>query len=180
MNLPESALTKIQNCRGDINVNVGSGTDTKPNFINFDWNPHVPELDINDDIKNIGNYFEDGTVTNIILFQVLEHFGREDWQPYLAKLCALIKPGGRIHIRVPSVVDLVDLYKRGHMTAEGMFWVIYGRQEIHKDTPELSDFHKSGVTDESITTELEKNGFIVEEINHIYGLGLIHVVGLKK
>ena len=161
-------------------MNAGSGTDTKPNYINFDIRPDVPEVDIVDDIRHIEDYFEPNTITNIICFQVLEHFKREEWRSILSRLCALVKPGGRVHLRVPSVEDLVDAYHRKHISAEDMFWVIYGRQEELKGAPAYADYHKSGFTIETLKTEFEKNGFFVEEINHVFGLGLYHVVAIKK
>ena len=178
--LPESALQKIKNCNGEININVGSGTDTKPNVINYDKRTTVPELDINDLIQNIEEYFEKGTVTNIILFQVLEHFRRDEWRTVIATLCGLLKPNGRIHIRVPSIEDMVDLYHRKLMTAEMMFLTIYGMQDNYGEGMEMFDYHKSGVTIETITTELERYGCHVEEINHVYGIGMLHIVAQKN
>ncbi len=178
--LPESAIEKIKKCNGQINCNAGSGTDPKVGYVNYDFRNDIPEVDIVDDLNNIEDYFEENSVDNVICFQVLEHFRREDWRGFLAKCCRIIKPTGHIHIRVPSVEDLVEEYHRGHINAEQMIYTIYGRQEHYRNAPIMTDYHKSGFTIGIIKDELEKNGFFVEEINHVYGLGLLHVVGVKK
>ena len=178
--LPGSAINKIQKTGGEINLNAGSGTDTKPNYINFDIRPDVPEVDIVDDLNNIEDYFEPNTLSNIICFQVLEHFRRDDWRGMLSRFCALLKPSGRIHLRVPSIEDLVDEYHRGHIDAEQMVYTIYGHQEHFKNLPTMLDYHKSGFTIEILKDALEKDGMFVEEINHVYGLGMYHIVAIKK
>ena len=180
MNLPESAKKKIALSNGDININVGSGTDTKPSYINYDIRPSVPEVDIVDDVRNIDKYFAEGTVTNILCFQIFEHFSRNEWVQILAKLCKLLRPEGRIHIRAPAVVDVVSGYLQGKWTVDDMFWTIYGGQHDYGDAPPFMDYHKSGITIESLRQELERNGLVLEEANHVYGARVIHCVAIKK
>ena len=178
--LSQSAISKIEQCGGLININVGSGTDTKVGYINYDIDPNRPEVDINDDINNIDEYFSAGTVDNIILFQVLEHFGRHEWRDILSRLCALLKVGGRIHIRMPYIPDIVDENRRGRISDADMMLIIYGAQENYPAGFPYLDHHKSGVTIAQFKDEFEKNGMLLEEANHVFGIGMIHVVALKK
>jgi len=175
--LPKSAKEKIKLSNGDINLNAGSGTQTKVGFINYDINPDVPELDICDDLRNVQEYFEPETITNILLLEVLEHFERGEWRDILAKLCCLIKPGGHIHIRIPSIEDLIDENRRGYLNDYDFFRTIYGGQR-HGTCEEL-DYHKSGMNIRMLKDEFVKNKMRMEEANHVFGLGLLHIVGVK-
>jgi len=176
--LPQSAKDKIERGGGQINLNAGSGTDTKPNYINYDINPASPEIDIVDDLRNVEEYFAPDTVTNIICFEVLEHFRRDEWKDILTKLCRLLKKDGRIHIRLPSIPDLVDENRRGLISDESMYYTIYGAQR-YGDFGEL-DYHRCGVSTNMFKAEFEKNGCFMEEANHIFGIGILHVAAQKR
>lgn len=176
--LPDSAKEKIELGNGEINLDAGSGTNVCDGFVNYDINPDSPKLDICDDLWNIEEYFEPNTVSNIRCLEVLEHFKRDEWRNLLGKLCNLIKPGGKLHLRVPSIEDLVDENKRGNISDYDMFRTIYGGQRAGKCW-EL-DFHHCGVNLRMLKDELSKNNFKIEEANHVMGLGLLHVTAVKR
>ena len=176
--LPDSALEKIKLSNGEINLNAGSGTNVFGGYINYDINPNSPEVDIVDNLWNVGDYFEPNTITNIMLFEVLEHFKRNEWRKMLELLCGLVKPGGRVHIRVPSIPDLVDENRRGNLSNYNMFRTIYGAQR-QGEFEEL-DYHRCGMTLDMLKDEFQKNGFKVEEANHVMGLGIFHLTALKN
>jgi len=175
--LPESAKQKIEKA-GEINLNAGSGTATRVGFVNYDINPKTPEVDIVDDLRNVGEWFEPDSITNIVCFEVLEHFRRDEWRDILGRLCRLVKSGGRIHIRVPYIPDIVDENRRGYLSDYDMFRTIYGGQR-HGDFEEL-DYHQCGMTIAMLKDEFSKHGFRVEEANHVFGLGILHLIALKQ
>jgi len=179
MMLPGSAKEKIEQA-GMININVGSGTDTKPGYINYDFQDSCPEIDIVADIRDIHKYFEESSVDNIILFQVLEHFKREEWRDILTMLCQLIKVDGFFHVRVPYVPDLTDEFMRGNIDEEFFFRAVFGGQRVYEDNPDpYSDYHKSGSSIEAIKDFFVQRGFFVEEINHLFRGGIIHITAKK-
>jgi predicted SAM-dependent methyltransferase len=175
--LPESARKKVEET-GEINLNAGSGTDCRPNFINYDIRPDVPEVDIVDTVWNIFNYFDEGTASNVFAFQILEHFNRMESVQVLELLCKLLKKGGRIHIRVPSLDDLVDEHRKGRIDDEFFFRTIYGRQEPMGEDGYI-DYHKSGFTTKMVQDIVEKYNCVAEEANHVFGLGLLHITVIK-
>lgn len=129
-------------------LNLGCGYDIRKDFINIDSEAfHKP--DIVSDIINLSNlpsnHFE-----YILAQDVLEHIPRALQKNALKEWSRLLCIKGQLHIRVPSIVDLVDLYKkeksfRRAERQEYFIQMIYGTQAYP------GDFHFCGYTVGTLT-----------------------------
>lgn len=89
-------------------LNLGCGEDKKEGYINLDWNP-LTRPDIIHDLNELNYPFDDGSFDEITASHVLEHLEK----PFLImkELHRLLKPGGRLIIKVPH-------FSRGFTHAE--------------------------------------------------------------
>ena len=85
--------------------------------------------------------YPDGSVDEIRASHVLEHFPTAQIQDVLTDWVRVLKPGGRIRIAVPDVVEVAELAKAGHPMAIA---IMYGGQI------DDNDYHKSGFTRDSL------------------------------
>ena len=78
-------------------LNLGCGTDIKPDWVNLD-SSHLPGVDIVHDIAALPLPFPDGQFEEILCRDILEHL---DYAPVLRDIHRIMAPGGLLRIRVP-------------------------------------------------------------------------------
>lgn len=78
-------------------LNIGCGTDIRPEYINLDVAP-LSGVDVIHDLETVPLPFKSSTFEEIVCQDVLEHVG---YIPLLREFSRLLKPGGRLKIRVP-------------------------------------------------------------------------------
>jgi SAM-dependent methyltransferase len=78
-------------------LNVGCGTDIRPDFVNLDC-VELPGVDVRHDILQIPWPFPDASFVEVLCLSVLEHV---DLVPTMREIHRLLKPGGIVNITVP-------------------------------------------------------------------------------
>jgi len=78
-------------------LNLGCGTDIRPDCINLDRAP-LPGVDVVHDITHLPLPFSSGRFSHIVCQDVLEHL---DIVPTMRELHRVLAPGGTLEIRVP-------------------------------------------------------------------------------
>jgi len=79
-------------------LNLGCGEDYKESYLNVDFHDHFKV----DKVYNLNSFpypFEDSYFDEIVAFHVLEHLN--DPFTVMKELHRIIKPGGKLHIKVP-------------------------------------------------------------------------------
>lgn len=82
-----------------LKLNIGSGPEPKPGWINSDLHDFGGLVDLKADIRRLP--FNSEVFTQILAESVLEHLN--DPRPALAELARLLHPSGQIEIRVPAL-----------------------------------------------------------------------------
>jgi predicted SAM-dependent methyltransferase len=102
-----------------IKLNLASHGDNREGFINIDFDH--PTADLKADVTDLP--FQDDSVDVILAYHILEHFRAGEYEPHLANplnpktaMAALgewrrvLKPGGKLEIKVPDFEKIVWLY----------------------------------------------------------------------
>jgi predicted SAM-dependent methyltransferase len=124
-------------------INIGCGFDIRPGYLNVDsgdW--HNPDLiaDVTGMPMLPSGHFEEAVAQD-----VLEHIERTKQVTTLSEWSRLLCQGGLLHVRVPSVVDMVRMLEQPDFrdsVQQQHFWVqmLYGTQAYP------GDFHLCGYT----------------------------------
>jgi predicted SAM-dependent methyltransferase len=90
-------------------LNLGCGWDIRDGYLNVDLHDfHKPDLVA--DVTRL-DMLPSGAYTEIIAQDVLEHLPRQSTVEVLREWSRLLRVGGKLHVRVPSVIDLAELMK---------------------------------------------------------------------
>jgi predicted SAM-dependent methyltransferase len=90
-------------------LNLGCGWDIREGYLNVDLHDfHKPDLVA--DVTKL-DMLPSGAYDEIIAQDVLEHLPRQSTVEVLREWSRLLRVGGKLHLRVPSVVDLAELMK---------------------------------------------------------------------
>lgn len=129
-----------------LKLNLGCGRDILEGFLNLDLYADTPEV-IAMDIRKLD--FDDNTVDQILARDVLEHFSFREINRVLKEWARVLKPGGEIIIRSPSLELQAKAYLDGKWNADVASYMIFGGQT----SP--GDFHHIAFDQESITRHLK-------------------------
>jgi len=125
-----------------IKLNLGSGSQPLPGFINLDIDDNNPVFPLP---------YENNSINEIRASHILEHFGIQDSVAVLAEWTRVLKPHGKLKIAVPDFDLLASaLYSNDRILIERM---IFGGQ-----TDEY-DYHKSLWTYEKLHNILSCLGY---------------------
>lgn len=132
-----------------LKLNLGCGKDVKDDFLNFDLysnNPKVIAMDIRklDIASNSADY--------ILASDILEHFSHREVDAVLKEWARVLKPGGTIEIRCPSLKLQLQAYMRGDWNANIASYMIFGGQT------NPGDYHCVGFDEHSIRLHLSLAG----------------------
>ncbi len=133
-------------------MNLGCGNDIREGFINVDMfsdNPSVVYMDI----RKLP--LPNETVDGIIASDVLEHFSHRDTEAILKEWSRVIKVGGEIVIRSPSLRKQAEMYLNGTWDADIASFMIFGGQS------NPGDFHCIGFDETTIRRYLHRVGLKV-------------------
>ncbi|MBX4210341.1 class I SAM-dependent methyltransferase [Candidatus Parcubacteria bacterium] len=78
-------------------LNLGSGTDIRAGWVNLD-SAKLPGVDVVHDIQKLPLPFKDGEFDVMLCRDILQHV---DYTPILKDLYRILRPGGKLIIRVP-------------------------------------------------------------------------------
>jgi SAM-dependent methyltransferase len=144
-----------------IRLNLGAGDDRRKGFISVDLRPEV--ADVVCDVRKLEMY-ADESVDEILADDVLEHFPVDQTTDLLAEWRRVLRPGGRLTVRVPNLYLLCRgiagcAETRNWARATLLIRNIYGG---HKYGPEGSlDAHHTGWLPEMLHQALRDAGFDV-------------------
>ena len=90
-------------------LNLGCGWDIRESYLNVDLHDfHKPDLVA--DVTKL-DMLPSGGYSEIIAQDVLEHLPRQSTVEVLREWSRLLRLGGKLELRVPSVIDLAELMK---------------------------------------------------------------------
>ena len=90
-----------------MKLNIGCGKDIRAGFINIDHNPG-PGVDVVCDARSLP--FPDGSASYILANDILEHFSWRETRKVLKGWTRVLREGGQLELRVPSLEGLIRLY----------------------------------------------------------------------
>jgi len=144
-------------------VNLGSGTDYIPGWINVDNEPSYSPDVLADLMKPFP--FKDKSIDEIKASDILEHFTKEDGEIFLRECHRILKIGGTIFIRTHNVYQIFEKF------ADDPYVLIHF---LYGNTEKTGVFgaHKYAYTKRSLKLFLKKIGFDIvsfedEETNHV-------------
>ncbi len=138
-----------------IRVNIGSGGDYHPGWVNIDAVPAC-KPDIVQDLRE-PLPFADDAVSEVLAQDIIEHFTKEETPAILTEVWRVLKPGGMLRIRVPNPDAIIQQFA-DHKETRNEF--LYGT------TTETGVFgaHKQGFTALRLAASLMVHGFTVDEL----------------
>ena len=139
---------------------MGCGTHQPEGYVNID---NKVDCDLKLDLEDAALPFDDGSVSEIAAFQVMEHISRENFPKLMNECYRVLEKGGRMLIEVPCypsphcfsdpthinvfTIDSFDYYDDRHTRYRetGKHYGIIGWKLVmkHHQTPFLkAEFHK--------------------------------------
>ena len=121
-----SAPRLPRNPGGKVYLNLGSGTVTRPEFINVDalaaW--HVHYIRPIEDLRPIPDDYADLAYAS----HCLEHFSHHQVPAVLTEWRRVLKPGGVLRVGVPDFDRLVEMYRESGGDLNAIQWPLMGGQ----------------------------------------------------
>jgi predicted SAM-dependent methyltransferase len=112
-----------------LKLHLGCGPRILPGYIHVDIQryPHVKY--VCDVTKELGKFFEEGSVDEIYACHILEHISRKDIIDTLSHWSRLLRVGGKLRLAVPDFEAVVKLYMRDPLNLhESLLGLLYGGQ----------------------------------------------------
>lgn len=134
-----------------LRVHLGAGPINVQGWVNIDAReaPHIHLIANNFDLVE----FADGTLAEIYLCHVLEHFSFEEAEQLLLNFRKKLKPGGTLRISVPHFDHLIVIYKANGDNLEIVKRALMGGQDYEYN------FHKSIYNQELLSKLLIACGY---------------------
>lgn len=120
-----------RNKDGKVYLNVGSGANTSPEFINIDAIP-FPKTHLVADIQNLST-FPSESVDMIYASHVLEHIPRGKLEQTLLEWNRVLKRGGVLRFGVPDFDSLIAIYKESGNNVEKIVSQLMGEDGEYDD-----------------------------------------------
>ncbi|MCM2264660.1 MAG: DUF4214 domain-containing protein [Desulfuromonadales bacterium] len=136
-------------------LNLGCGFDIRPDYLNIDLHEvHNPDLVA--DVTRLGKLPPD-FYEEILASDILEHLPRSDTRRALVHWNRLLKMGGILRLRVPSILGLADLLQSPEMQSlddqEHLVKCLFGTQAY------TGDFHCTAFTEVVLREYLAQCGY---------------------
>ncbi len=134
-------------------LNVGCGRDVRDGFVNIDLFSDDPRV-VAMDVRQLE--LADNCADAVLASDILEHFSHRETRAVLSEWARVLKPGGELVIRCPSLRLQVQAYMRGDWDADVASYMIFGGQT------NPGDYHCIGFDEQSIRRHLAACGLQVE------------------
>ena len=108
-----------------VKMHLGSGNVILPGFINLDIRREA-NPDIIADVKKLP--FNDNSFNLVYSSHILEHFPRNETEELIREWVRVIKEGGELRLSVPSIEQLILIYKESKKL-ETIIGPLYGGQD---------------------------------------------------
>lgn len=135
-----------------IKLHIGAGEINLQGWINIDARKYDHTHLLSNEIKL--SEFNDGTVQEIYLCHVLEHFSFCETNQLIDLFFKKLKKGGILRLAVPSFDSLIEVYKKNNNDIEKVKYALMGGQDYEYN------FHKSVYNFNEIKKILEKQKFV--------------------
>ena len=134
-------------------LNLGCGTDIREGWINLDASHQIPGVDVVHDLEVRPFPFADEAVSFILAQDVLEHM--TDAVATLRELHRILRPGGRVRIRVPHFTSRNNFIDPTHHRQFSIEWFDFFVQGTARklERPYYFDFTFTSIAYEHITFE---------------------------
>ncbi|MEQ8188877.1 MAG: glycosyltransferase, partial [Candidatus Eremiobacterota bacterium] len=150
-------------------LNLGCGKDIRDGFVNIDL--------FSDDSRVVGMdvrklYLPDNCADGILASDILEHFSHRETGIILREWARVLKPGGELFLRCPSLYLQLKAYWNGIWDADMASYMIFGGQT------NPGDYHCTGFDEKSISKHLTSAGLEItsfEEIDTPQDKGFINL-----
>jgi hypothetical protein len=148
-------------------LNVGCGTDYREGHINIDGSSSIFKVDkyINLNEESLLSHFQPNTVDFILANDVVEHFFHWEAISLVQDFYSLLKPFGKVEIRVPDAEYIID----AKLSIAQKLNLLFGGQDIPQGIDVKMDesrrnfplffCHKYGWTRAMMESELKNIGF---------------------
>jgi predicted SAM-dependent methyltransferase len=138
-----------------IKLNLGCGTDIRPECINVD----VRQLDGVDVVASLDKLpFEDNYADWIVAQDVLEHFCRIELIEVVKEIHRVLKVGGILEMRSPDCEQILNKYALKELDIDSALGYLWGGQDY------VENVHKVGFTKMNCRYVFETMGFEVIEV----------------
>lgn len=134
-----------------LKIHLGSGPINIQGWINVDARPYEHVHMVSDGFAL--REFSDGSISEIYLCHVLEHFSFEEATCLLKSLRIKLRQGGVIRISVPSFDRLIEIYKLCDSDIAAVKFALMGGQDYQYN------FHKSIYNLKSLSELLQHCGY---------------------
>ena len=160
--------------RSATRLNVGCGTDYRKGYVNVDGNPSLRRVDVLMDVtlESLLGYFGRGSLDEVLCNDFLEHHFHHEAVALLHAFAALLKPGGRLSVRVPDAALIVQ----SDRPAEAKLRLLFGGQDEPCGVPEVDAArithpryfcHLHGWTEARLVRDLSAAGFRVDSLQTV-------------
>lgn len=122
--LNENRVSKLKK------LNLGSGSHILEDYVNVDHR-EIKGVDLVADIRHLP--FEDGTMEEIFLSHVFEHFTELQARDMVKYWYGLLKTGGMLRIIVPDIENMVLRFADGSISWDRLRKVVLGGQDYNSD-----------------------------------------------
>jgi len=139
-----------------IKLNIGSGYDFKVDYINIDQ--YVRAADLNCRIDRL-IWFSDKSVDEVLANHVIEHIGLEMTKKVLKEWERILKPGGKIVIRVPNF----ELYVKEWLNSETEYKLGWGNINLFGHD-KIGMYHNIGFTKGMLHRVISNAGLKIEKL----------------
>lgn len=146
-------------------LNVGCGSlDTPTGYDSIEWVRLDIRSDVNADVvwdlRKQPYPFNDEEFNYIYASHILEHFATFERTGFLRELRRILKPRGKLEVRIPCLLAAVKLWMEGDN---------YGLHMIYGSQSGEYEVHKWGYTKESLVSLLKNHGFNVVQAREVDG-----------
>jgi len=157
-----------------MKLNLGCGRTLLEGYENIDLNGKNV---IKCDIRSLPQY-ENESVDEILLNNVLEHLTNKDLRPALKEWNRVLKIGCLIKIQCPNVIGAVKAFLENRLECRGfakhyphrtpeevLFQMLYGRADILGDNDPIECQHMTGFCYNRLNRFLKECGFEITKAN---------------